>query len=521
MPTIPQLPAAQTISAADEIPISQNGSLHSVAVGTLFAQAQPVISLDQATLLGRVSLGPGGPEEISVGAGLLFNGSTLQANALDCTSLVPVGSLVATNSAVIATGTSTPQLMPLSELRGLFTAGNNVSISTGGVISATVAGTQDYIATLPTIAAAAAQDLIGISQAGTEHAISYVNLINGQTIDTAQPAAAVSDGDSFWVAQGSNIMVAQTFSAIWPWVSSKIPSRRTPVVEITANTTLDGTVHNGRILICSQPVILTPITDNMGSGFNCEIVNLSTGTVSLSGSVVSSSGVSSLASGQAARLYCLIYSGGTVVYAAICNGSNTTTSISLPGQVSSLAASGLTSNGVTLSWQAPTSGGAVASYTVQYRAAGTINWSVAATNITGTTQLVPNLTANTSYDFSVLGVNAGGLGPISAIVTATTPSPAGSVASIVWNVPPSGSYMHGSGAIGVNAHVTPPSAAIQFGFSTSVTSAPVSWTAGSLVNTNLWGAYVPTPASAGIWYAWAAGVDGSNPTVYSTPFTVT
>jgi hypothetical protein len=41
------------------------------------------------------------------------------------------------------------------------------------------------------------------------------------------------------------------------------------------------------------------------------------------------------------------------------------------------------------------------------------------------------------------------------------------------------------------------------------------------VNTDLWGAYVSTPASAGTWYAWVEGTDGSLPTVYATPFTVT
>jgi hypothetical protein len=41
------------------------------------------------------------------------------------------------------------------------------------------------------------------------------------------------------------------------------------------------------------------------------------------------------------------------------------------------------------------------------------------------------------------------------------------------------------------------------------------------VNTDLWGAYVSTPATAGTWYAWVEGIDGSKPTVYPTPFTVT
>jgi prolipoprotein diacylglyceryltransferase len=43
----------------------------------------------------------------------------------------------------------------------------------------------------------------------------------------------------------------------------------------------------------------------------------------------------------------------------------------------------------------------------------------------------------------------------------------------------------------------------------------------NFVNTDLWGAYVSTPASAGTWYAWVEGTDGSKPTVYPTPFTVT
>lgn len=41
------------------------------------------------------------------------------------------------------------------------------------------------------------------------------------------------------------------------------------------------------------------------------------------------------------------------------------------------------------------------------------------------------------------------------------------------------------------------------------------------VNTDLWGAYVSTPATAGTWFVWAEGVDGSASTVHSTAFTVT
>ena len=40
------------------------------------------------------------------------------------------------------------------------------------------------------------------------------------------------------------------------------------------------------------------------------------------------------------------------------------------------------------------------------------------------------------------------------------------------------------------------------------------------VNTDLWGQYMPTPPTAGTWYAWAEGTDGSAVTVYPTSFTV-
>ena len=41
------------------------------------------------------------------------------------------------------------------------------------------------------------------------------------------------------------------------------------------------------------------------------------------------------------------------------------------------------------------------------------------------------------------------------------------------------------------------------------------------VNSDLWGQYVPTPSVPGTWYAWVEGSDGSAPTLYATPFTVT
>ena len=49
-------------------------------------------------------------------------------------------------------------------------------------------------------------------------------------------------------------------------------SRRT--LEITKDTTLNGGAHDSAILVCSQPVTLTPAFVDMGSSFACTIVNL-------------------------------------------------------------------------------------------------------------------------------------------------------------------------------------------------------------------------------------------------------
>jgi hypothetical protein len=357
------------------------------------------------------------------------------------------------------------------------------------------------------------------------HTISYANLLDGLTIDVAQPASVAADTDALWVAQGSNTMLRQTFAAVWSWLVGKMPTYRLPVVEITHDTSLDATIHNGRILVCSQPVTLTPLLLNLGSGFFCDVINLSSAGVTFGAGIVASSGASSLPAGQAAALRSVSYSGGNVVFALVAGaatGSASTSPPALPGQVTGLSAGNPTTNSIALTWSAPGPGGSVSSYTVQYRASGATAWSVFATSLATTGETVTGLAAGTSYDFQVYAMNAAGSGVASAIASAsTTSASAGAVTSITWNMVPSGSFARGAGSIGVNVHVNPANAPVQFGFSTSSSTPPASWTVGTFVNTDLWGAYVSTPATAGTWYAWVEGTDGSRPTVYSTAFTVT
>jgi hypothetical protein len=192
----------------------------------------------------------------------------------------------------------------------------------------------------------------------------------------------------------------------------------------------------------------------------------------------------------------------------------------VPPQVSGLAANPTSGSTIQLSWSAQTGSAAATNLTVQYRTMGSSGWAVSLAGIIGTTISVSGLQAATSYDFEVIAVNEAGPGPASVTVSAMTLAASQPVSSITWNLLPSGTNTHGSGAIGINAQISPASAPVQFGFSQSATIPPTSWTAATHVNGNLWGAYVSTPASAGTWYVWGEGQDGSAVTVSPTPFPV-
>ena len=514
MPTIPQLPPTSQVNPADEVPLSQAGVTRTATVGTLLASTQPAILAPTGTLLGRVSLGAGGPEAVTIGSGLALANSSLAADGFDHAGFATQSALSPTDEVVLNSG-GTPKRMVLGLLRGLFSAGANITIDPSGTIAGTPTSTT--ITGLSQVSTIASNDLVGMSQGGMDHAITYANLINGQTIDLAQPALAASDSDTCWVAQGSSTMLRQGFSAIWNWVASKLPTYKFPVVELAANTTLDGTVHNGRILICSTPITLTPAFISMGNGFHCDVINLSGGAVTLGYGIISSSGSNFLPAGQYANLRAVTYSVGNVIFATVSGGSG---SLAIPGQVTGVSVSSITASSITVSWPIPTTGGAPTSYTVQYRVSGTTTWLPSSSPPVGTSVVLSALTPSTAYNIQVVAINAAGSGATSSILTANTAATA-LVTTITWGLAPSGPYVHGSGSIGVNVHVNPASATVQFGFSNSATVAPISWTPGSLVAADLWAAYVATPANAGTWYAWAEGTDGSAPTVYPTAFTVT
>ncbi|HET6183218.1 MAG TPA: fibronectin type III domain-containing protein [Acetobacteraceae bacterium] len=561
------------MTAADLVPISQSGSLVTTTTGELLAGTQPAILAPTGSLLGRISLGPGGPEPIDVGAGLVLESGTLIADVSTLRSVLGVGGAGSGSAAVAA---------------------------------------------LPVVSSLAASDLIAVSQNGTNAAISLSNLLDGETIDEASPAGPASDTDSLWVGQGSSTMVRQTFGAVWAWAAAHMAGYKPPVLELSTNTTLDASVHNGRILVCSSPLTLSPAFATMGSGFACEVLNLSSGQVTFGTGFIVSSGQTALGPNQFASIRAVSYSQGNAVFAAVAGAAGsagagtsapgsvggltvsaitasgatvswtapttggaaasylvqyaaasggasvslsvpagTTTSVltslaagtsytvtvaalngagasgpssqttfataaatNPPGPPQNLAASGATASSVQLSWSPPTSGGAATSYTVQFSGSGSGGWSIFATGVTGTSITVTGLSPSTAYSFEVIATNAGGSSAPSTPASATTLAASGSVTSITWNVPPGTQYSVGNGAIGVNVHVAPSTAAVQFGLSTSSATAPSAWTAATHVNTDLWGAYVAVPTTAGTYYMWCEGTDGSMPTVYATPITV-
>jgi hypothetical protein len=362
MPTIAKLPAAQTLAPTDVMPIDQGNGTNGVTLAALFAGQQSAITAPTGTLLGRVSVGSGGPETVALGSGLIMTSGT---------------------------------------------------IAVGG---------------------------------------SLTGLLDGQTVDELQAAAVIHDTDSFPLDQGGTTLLRQTMAAVWTYIAAKLPIATRRVVELTTNTVLDATAHNGAILVCSQPITLSANFVNMGSGFACDVLNLSSGTVTMGTGITVGTGNTGLPVQMAAHLSAITYSGGNLVFweGVSTSGSSTTTSsgtttVSSGGSTTSSGGSTVTSGGSTV-----TSGGSA-----------------------------------TTASFSFVSA-------------------------------PSGSYTAGQAGVGVNATLAPGSAAsaVQFGISSSASTAPLSWTAGALVNTQsngdtFWGAYVTMPSTAGSYYCWVESVDGT------------
>ncbi|HQT63925.1 MAG TPA: collagen-like protein [Acidocella sp.] len=510
MTTIAQLPTAASVGASDLLLLSQAGSLYAVKVSQLNADLQPLLSVPTGALLGRQSTGIGAPEALSVGTGLALMNGALSATGADHAGY-PVQAAMSLSDDVVISNQGSPGLLPVAALRGLFTAGAGLSISATGVIAVTasaiagpagpagatgpagpvgpqgIAGPAGSGLTAPaagnSVSSIAGSDYVAIWQNGANAWMPYSQLIGGQTINQLPAAAPASDSDALLVAQGSTSLSVQSFGALWIYMQGKLPSVKAGIVELTANTVLDGTAHNKRILIVSQPVTLTANYSNMGAGFSCTLINLSAGAVTLGTGITSGSGAVSLPPGASASLLGLSYSGGSMVWwnGLISNAPTiTVASIAAPAPGASFTVTG------GIFSDAPNA--------LDYSTDGGVTWLAAPSPVITHdvySFIAPGLVAG-NYTIRVRDhANIAVMG-VSNNFTIMPPS-------VAINTLPMAAIMNA--ALTVQGTVLPGNAAVEIGLSSSATVAPTSWV-NAAVSNGAWSGAV-TPTTMGTLYVWA------------------
>jgi hypothetical protein len=96
-----------------------------------------------------------------------------------------------------------------------------------------------------------------------------------------------------------------------------------------------------------------------------------------------------------------------------------------PGPITGLVIVGVPSpSEVTLSWTAPSSGGAPSAYMVQFQPAGAAGWFTASTTLTKTRFMLVGLTPGTNYNVQVFATNAAGISTPLATPVTTPAAPA-------------------------------------------------------------------------------------------------
>jgi len=74
------------------------------------------------------------------------------------------------------------------------------------------------------------------------------------------------------------------------------------IIELTTDTALTRTAHNGAWLVCLAALTLTAEFDTAGLGFECDVINLSGGSVTIGAGITVGNSATVLAAGGVARL---------------------------------------------------------------------------------------------------------------------------------------------------------------------------------------------------------------------------
>jgi hypothetical protein len=111
-------------------------------------------------------------------------------------------------------------------------------------------GAATTVPALPSGIAPVTTDNVVMVQGGTADLVPYSQFLNANTITDLAAAGPAGSTDTLMVGQGTNVLTRQTLGAVWTWLQTQIPAYKFPVIEVTANTTIDAT-FNGKILIVS------------------------------------------------------------------------------------------------------------------------------------------------------------------------------------------------------------------------------------------------------------------------------
>ena len=139
MTTVPELPTATATSPTDLLPVSQNGILRSATMAQAISGLQPTIALTSGQLIGRISAGTGGIENVTVGANLtLANGNLAATAAPFVISTLPVGAAPSTTDLVAVSQSAVNNALSYGQLMGGIASLSGLDIST---LASTATGT--------------------------------------------------------------------------------------------------------------------------------------------------------------------------------------------------------------------------------------------------------------------------------------------------------------------------------------------------------------------------------------------
>ncbi len=180
MPTIGQLPAANSVADTDEIPIFQNGQTLAATRAQILAGVQSALSVPQNSLLGGVGPGSTAPVAINIGANLALAGNTISATAAPFEVAGLSGGNVPVSSDLVpmAQGGMNTAVTYANFMSGM---GNVTGLPAGG-LTATASG-----ATIARTLEALATNAVSIEDFGA--------VGDGVTDDSAALLAALSSGN--------------------------------------------------------------------------------------------------------------------------------------------------------------------------------------------------------------------------------------------------------------------------------------------------------------------------------------